>query len=171
VHHPLAVPGTRRARKNDSQPTHLADNVDEIYWTEVSVVPDPDPPPPVFADGQGTRPCAGLELDPSDGQLLDRIADGDAGAVAVLYDRYSRLTYTLARRVCEDQNLAEEAVYQVFLSIWRNPRRFDEARGRFTDALLALTHREAVYALCKRPGVPSAPRVCRYSARVFSSGG
>jgi RNA polymerase sigma-70 factor (ECF subfamily) len=99
-----------------------------------------------------------LEFDPPDSHLLDRIVNGDAGAVAALYDRYSRRTYTLARRVCEDQNLAEEVVYQVFLSIWRNPRRFDDARDQFSGALLTLTHRQAVYARCQRSGV-STPAV------------
>jgi DNA-directed RNA polymerase specialized sigma24 family protein len=124
----------------------------------VSVVADPDPPPPAAADGQGAHPCARLEFDPPDGQLLDRIANGDAGAVAALYDRYSRRAYTLARRVCEDQDLAEEVVYQVFLSIWRDPRRFDDARDQFCKALLTLTHRQAVYARCQRSGV-STPAV------------
>jgi RNA polymerase sigma-70 factor (ECF subfamily) len=122
----------------------------------VSVVADPDPPPPAVADGQGARPCAGLEFDPPDGQLLDRIINGDAGAVAALYDRYSRRAYTLARRVCDDQNLAEEVVYQVFLSVWRNPRRFDDTRDQFGRALLTLIHRRAVYAWCQRSGVPTS---------------
>jgi hypothetical protein len=106
----------------------------------------------------GARPCATLEFDPPDGQLLDRIVNGDAGAVAALYDRYSRRAYTLARRVCGDQKLAEEVVYQVFLSVWRDPRRFDDGRDQFGRALLTLTHRQAVYVRCQRSGV-STPAV------------
>jgi RNA polymerase sigma-70 factor (ECF subfamily) len=116
-------------------------------------VADPDPPSPASADGPGPRPCTRLELDPPDGQLLDRIVNGDADAVAALYDRYSRRAYTLARRVCADKNLAEEVVCQVFLSVWRDPRRFDDAPDQVGRALLTMIHRQAVYARCQRSGV------------------
>jgi RNA polymerase sigma-70 factor (ECF subfamily) len=49
----------------------------------------------------------------------------DAGA---LYRDYGRLVYVVARRVLGRDDLAEEAVQQTFLRVWRSADRFDATR-------------------------------------------
>jgi RNA polymerase sigma factor (sigma-70 family) len=85
--------------------------------------------------------------DPSDEQLMRRIADGDTQAIGLLYDRYSRLVYSQARRICAEDGLAEDTAQEVFLALWRNPGRFDPNRGRFSSWLLTVVHHKAVDAV------------------------
>ena len=79
-----------------------------------------------------------------DGQLVELVAQQDAGALEALYDRYGRAAYSLARRILTEETLAQEVVQEVFLSLWRDARRFDAGRGTLATYLLSMTHHRAV---------------------------
>jgi RNA polymerase sigma factor (sigma-70 family) len=83
----------------------------------------------------------------SDADLVRRLAAGDPRAMEELYDRYSRPAYSLARRITGEAVFAEEVVQEVFLALWRDPAKFDPARGAFGSWLLAATHHKAVDAV------------------------
>ena len=99
--------------------------------------------------------------DPADEQLVRRVSEGDQAALGALYDRYGRPAYSLARRICADEGVAEDVVQEVFLAFWRDPLRFDPARGAFGSWLLTLVHHKSVDAVRKesairRRAVPAA---------------
>jgi RNA polymerase sigma factor (sigma-70 family) len=79
-----------------------------------------------------------------DGQLVRLVAEKDADALEVLYDRYGKVAYSLARRILTDEVLAQDVVQEVFLSLWRNAHRFDAGRGTLATYLLSMTHHRAV---------------------------
>ena len=79
-----------------------------------------------------------------DGQLVQLVAEKDADALEVLYERYGKVAYSLARRILTDEVLAQDVVQEVFLSLWRNAHRFDAGRGTLATYLLSMTHHRAV---------------------------
>jgi RNA polymerase sigma factor (sigma-70 family) len=79
-----------------------------------------------------------------DGQLVELVAEKDAGALEALYDRYGRAAYSLARRILAEETLAQDVVQEVFLSLWRDARRFDAGRGTVATYLLSMVHHRAV---------------------------
>ena len=79
-----------------------------------------------------------------DDQLVELVAQQDAGALEALYDRYGRPAYSLARRILTEKTLAQDVVQEVFLSLWRDARRFDAGRGSVATYLLSMTHHRAV---------------------------
>jgi RNA polymerase sigma factor (sigma-70 family) len=79
-----------------------------------------------------------------DGQLVELVTRKDAGALEALYDRYGRAAYSLARRILTEETLAQDVVQEVFLSLWRDARRFDPGRGTAATYLLSMTHHRAV---------------------------
>ena len=88
----------------------------------------------------------------ADADLMAAVVAGDQQAFATLYDRYSRQAYSLARRVCVDPEFAEEAVQEAFLAIWKDPGRFDLARGGFASWLLTLVHHRSVDVVRRQAG-------------------
>jgi len=94
-----------------------------------------------------TTPTRPPEEGVSDAALVRRLAAGDARAMEQLYDRYSRPAYSLARRITGEAVFAEEVVQEVFLALWRDPAKFDPARGGFASWLLAATHHKSVDAV------------------------
>jgi RNA polymerase sigma factor (sigma-70 family) len=83
----------------------------------------------------------------SDVELVGRLSNADGTALSQLYQRFGRPCYSLARRICADEGLAEDVVQEVFLTLWRDPTRFDPSRGGFATWLLTLIHHKAVDAV------------------------
>ena len=80
----------------------------------------------------------------SDEALVEGIARSDETALAELYDRYGRPAYGLALRVLRDPSLAEDAVQEAFLQVWRSADRFQPGRAKASTWLLTFVHRRAV---------------------------
>src|SRR5919109_5445344 len=80
----------------------------------------------------------------SDEALLAAVARSDEAALAELYDRFGRVAYGLALRVLRDPALAEDAVQDAFLQVWRSAGRFDAGRAKASTWLLTFVHRRAV---------------------------
>jgi RNA polymerase sigma factor (sigma-70 family) len=80
----------------------------------------------------------------SDEALVALIARSDDGALEELYARFGRVAYGLALRVLRDPALAEDAVQDAFLAVWRTASRFVPERAKASTWLLTLVHRRAV---------------------------
>jgi RNA polymerase sigma-70 factor (ECF subfamily) len=88
----------------------------------------------------------------TDATLFRAVQDRQVGALDALYGRFGRPAYSLARRICVDEGLAEDVVQEVFLAVWREPERFDPARGPVSSWLLTLVHHRAVDAVRRESG-------------------
>lgn len=80
----------------------------------------------------------------SDEALVALVARSDDGALAALYDRFGRVAYGLALRIVRDRALAEDAVQEAFLTVWRNADRFMPERAKASTWILTFVHRRAV---------------------------
>jgi RNA polymerase sigma factor (sigma-70 family) len=79
-----------------------------------------------------------------DAGLAARLRAGDRTALEELYRRHAAACYGLARRIVADEQLAQDVVQDVFLSVWRDPGRYAPERGGFASWLLTMTHHKAV---------------------------
>jgi RNA polymerase sigma factor (sigma-70 family) len=80
----------------------------------------------------------------SDEALVALVARGDENALAELYDRVSKIAFGLAVRVLRDERLAEDAVQEGFLTVWRTAAWFRAERAKASTWILTLVHRRAV---------------------------
>ncbi|ALE83285.1 RNA polymerase sigma-70 factor [Pseudonocardia sp. Ae406_Ps2] len=113
----------------------------------------PDRPEHGRAAGPAARRDPSRRDDAGDARLVQRIVSGDSTALGELYDRFGRQAYSLARRICADEGLAEDVVQEVFLAFWRDPSRFDPAKGRFGTWLLTLVHHKSVDAVRRESAI------------------
>ncbi len=87
-----------------------------------------------------------------DSSLLALVQRGDEAAMASLFDRYSKIVYSVALRVLRDPALAEDVLQEVFLQIWRNPDSFTAARGSLGGWLAVVSRNRSIDILRrKRP--------------------
>ena len=82
--------------------------------------------------------------------LIDRMAAGDAGALAELYDRFGMRVAALARTLLGDADDAEDIVEETFWQAWRTASRYDARRGRVSNWLLTVAHSRALDLLRSR---------------------
>ncbi|GAB2666427.1 sigma-70 family RNA polymerase sigma factor SigK [Gordonia jinhuaensis] len=76
--------------------------------------------------------------------LMARVAEGDRGAFAELYDQTSPRVYGLILRVLRDPGYAEETAQEVYLSVWQSADRYSAEAGSVISWLLTIAHRRAV---------------------------
>jgi RNA polymerase sigma-70 factor (ECF subfamily) len=87
-----------------------------------------------------------------DTQLLSLVQRGDEQAMASLYDRYSKVVYSVALRVLRDPSAAEDVLQEIFMQIWRNPDGFIATRGSLGGWLAVVARNRSIDALRrKRP--------------------
>jgi RNA polymerase sigma-70 factor (ECF subfamily) len=79
-----------------------------------------------------------------DSVLVARTRRRDQEAFAVLYDRYSRLVYSIALRVVRNAAAAEDILHDVFLQLWQAPERFDAARGNLPAWMAVIARNRAI---------------------------
>jgi RNA polymerase sigma-70 factor, ECF subfamily len=80
----------------------------------------------------------------SDEAVVALAARGEDSALGELYDRFGRVAYGLALRVVRDPTLAEDAVQDAFVDVWRSAGRFMPERAKASTWILTLVHRRAV---------------------------
>ena len=110
----------------------------------------------------GERDMRGEAVDTSDESLLTRVASGDDDALGRLYDRFGRVAYGLALRILRDERLAEDAVQDAFLTVWRQAASFRPERANARTWVLTFVHRRAVDLVRReerRRAEPLAPEV------------
>lgn len=88
----------------------------------------------------------------TDAELGRALAAADVDALALLYDRYGAIAYSVAVRVLGDPGLAEDIVQESFLKIWNNAASFDASRGSLRSWLLTSVRNRAIDQLRGRAG-------------------
>ncbi|AQQ53281.1 RNA polymerase sigma factor [Planococcus lenghuensis] len=86
----------------------------------------------------------------SDTQLYQRIQAQDREALEQLYDRYEKILFSFLVKMTADPNLAEEAMQEVFIKIWRGVGKYDESKGKFTSWLFTMSRNAAIDLIRKR---------------------
>jgi RNA polymerase sigma-70 factor (ECF subfamily) len=80
----------------------------------------------------------------TDADLAEALLRRREDALAEIYRREASAVFGLAMRLTRNQALAEEVSQEVFVRLWRNPERFDPARGTLRSYLLAHAHGRSV---------------------------
>lgn len=80
----------------------------------------------------------------SDGELMVQAIDGSVKAFGELYDRYRGRAYRVALAVCRDSGLAQDAVQEAFLAVWRSRASYCPQRGTVAAWLLSSVHYRAI---------------------------
>jgi RNA polymerase sigma-70 factor (ECF subfamily) len=82
-----------------------------------------------------------------DRRMQQRLARGEAAALGELYDRFASLVHSLAHRVLEDEDAADQITRDVFGHVWENPQAYDPKEGSMRAWIARLTNRRAVHRL------------------------
>ncbi|MEM1369531.1 MAG: sigma-70 family RNA polymerase sigma factor [Cyanobacteria bacterium P01_H01_bin.15] len=79
----------------------------------------------------------------TDAALVIALQQGNKSALAALYDRYSRLVYTIAWRILNSGPEAEDLTQEIFLTLWQKST-YDPNRGSLSRFLSTVTRNRAI---------------------------
>ena len=79
-----------------------------------------------------------VNAEPSDSELVGRMASGDQEAFAVLFRRHQATVYRFSRQMLGSREAAEDVTQDVFMALARNVRRFDSSMGSLTTYLYGI---------------------------------
>lgn len=94
-----------------------------------------------------------------DASLLEQVRRGDEYAMASLYDRYSKVVYSVALRVLRDPASAEDVLQEIFMQIWRHPESFVASRGSLGGWLAVVSRNRSIDALRRRRPTESVDEI------------
>ena len=80
----------------------------------------------------------------TDHELVADCARRDENALAALYDRHGKVAYGVALRIVRDPGLAEDAVQEAFLAVWKQAATYDATLAKPSTWILTIVHRRAV---------------------------
>ncbi len=86
-----------------------------------------------------------------DDVLLRRAGKGDEEAFTLLYRRHQAALYRFALRMTGNTWAAEEIVQDVFMTLMRDPKKFDAARGTLGGFLYGVTRNRVLKHLERLP--------------------
>ncbi len=86
---------------------------------------------------------------PTDGALIEAIAQGEKRAMQVLYARHNVRVYRFIVGLTRDESQAEDLVSEVFLDVWRKAGQFG-ARSKVSTWLLAIARHKTYSAFAHR---------------------
>lgn len=80
----------------------------------------------------------------ADLDLLRRIAARDQAALAELYDRYSRITYSVIMRILRFPSDAEDVLQETFVRVWSRAETYDASLGSPSAWLTRIARNQAI---------------------------
>lgn len=86
----------------------------------------------------------------ADQDLIRLITLEHPEALEVLYDRYSKLVFSLAYNSLGERNAAEDIVQEVFTRIWQKADTYQAERGQVTTWLSSITRYRTIDMLRRR---------------------
>ncbi len=86
----------------------------------------------------------------SDGDVSDAFLQGHPDALALVYQRFGSLVYSIALRSLAARSDAEDVTQQVFVSAWRSRDSFDPERGTLGGWLVTIARNKVADALRQR---------------------
>ena len=80
----------------------------------------------------------------ADEDLMALIADADADAYEVVYDRHADAAFALAHRILGSRAAADDACQDAWMAAWRSASRYDPRLGSVRSWLLTVVHHRSI---------------------------
>ena len=110
------------------------------------------PPEPVAVERRlDARRPQRMNLQPSDLELLERVAAADREAFRLFYDRHAPQVLAYVRSLGRSRDASEDVVQEVFLAVWRKAGTYRPERGDVAGWLYTMTRNKVVDLWRKLP--------------------
>jgi RNA polymerase sigma-70 factor, ECF subfamily len=93
-----------------------------------------------------------VRSDPTDSELLERVAAGDAEALAIVFRRHQATVYRFSRQMLGSVDAAEDVTQDVFVALAKSAGRFDRDVASLSTYLYGIARNLVLQRYKKRRG-------------------
>jgi len=109
-----------------------------------------------FWTGSGDRMVVGEPAERTDSQLLSAVAEGDTGALRLLYERHAPWVSVRLTRRCNDADAVADVLQDTFVAVWKGARGY-RGEGEVAGWLWGIAIRRLVSRVRRRSGTAEIP--------------
>ncbi len=77
-------------------------------------------------------------------QIVKLLNNGDKKAIALLYENYSDTLYGVILKVISDQDLAQDALQETFIKVWKKGETYDAKKAKLFTWLYRIAYNTAI---------------------------
>jgi RNA polymerase sigma-70 factor (ECF subfamily) len=90
----------------------------------------------------------------SDAVLIERLKSREPQAMALLYDRFKRLVYSIIYHSVREKSVAEDLTQETFWRVWNRIQTFDSEKGKLDQWIATIARNRAVDHLRSNRNAP-----------------
>ena len=76
--------------------------------------------------------------------IVNLLAEGDARAIPLIYENYSSSLLGVIQKITIDSALAEDALQESFIKIWKNAKKYDSSKAKLFTWLYRIARNTAI---------------------------
>jgi RNA polymerase sigma-70 factor (ECF subfamily) len=76
--------------------------------------------------------------------IVELLKQGDERAVSIIYENYSSALYGVILKITIDQAIAEDALQESFIKIWKNAKKYDSSKAKLFTWLYRIARNTAI---------------------------
>jgi RNA polymerase sigma factor (sigma-70 family) len=83
-------------------------------------------------------------ISPIENEIVNLLKNGDKKAINLLYEYYSDSIYGVILKVISDEELAQDALQESFVKIWKNSKKYDPSKAKLFTWLYRVAYNTAI---------------------------
>lgn len=76
--------------------------------------------------------------------IVELLKEGDQRAIPLIYENYSSALYGVILKVTNDEALAEDALQESFIKVWKNAKKYDGSKAKLFTWLYRIARNTAI---------------------------
>jgi len=83
-------------------------------------------------------------ISPIENEIVNLLKNGDKKAISLLYEYYSDSIYGVILKVISDEEIAQDALQESFVKIWKNSKKYDPSKAKLFTWLYRVAYNTAI---------------------------
>ena len=81
---------------------------------------------------------------PIEKEIVGLLQKGDKKAITLLYENYADALYGVILKVLSDEDLAQDALQETFVKVWKNAKSYNEKKAKLFTWLYRIAYNTAI---------------------------
>jgi RNA polymerase sigma-70 factor (ECF subfamily) len=85
-----------------------------------------------------------LSITPIEQKIIELLEKEDERAINLLYEHYSNSLYGVILKITVNEEIAEDALQETFVKVWKNARKYDSSKAKLFTWLFRIARNTAI---------------------------